>query len=180
MVGEIRDLETAEVAFKAASTGHLVVSTLHTNDAASTVSRLVEMGLEPYVVAEATSIVVAQRLLRRTCTKCTIDHKISEEILINLGVAADKLHEFNKLKRGEGCEECNGLGLKGRMAIFEVLRMTTSVKEAVYRGASPIEVKRQAVKDGMRTLRQASLLKLKAGLTNVEEVLNTTVVDELI
>lgn len=180
MVGEIRDLETAEVAFKAASTGHLVVSTLHTNDAASTVARLVEMGLEPYVVAEATSIVVAQRLLRRNCPKCSVDHKVPEEILINLGVAPDKIAEFTKLKRGEGCEECNGGGLKGRMAIFEVLRMTTSVKEAVYRGASPIEVKRQAVKDGMRTLRQASLLKLKAGLTTVEECLNTTVVDEIV
>jgi type IV pilus assembly protein PilB len=180
MVGEIRDLETAEVAYKAASTGHLVVSTLHTNDAASTVSRLVEMGLEPYVVAEATTIVVAQRLLRRNCPKCSVDHKVPDEVLLKIGIAPDKIGEFKKLKRGEGCEDCGGVGLRGRMAIFEMLRMTTAVKEAIYRGASPIEVKRQAMKDGMRTLRQASLLKLKAGLTVIEEVLNTTVGDDVI
>ena len=180
MVGEIRDLETAEVAFKAASTGHLVVSTLHTNDAAATVSRLVEMGLEPYIVAEATTVVVAQRLLRRTCSKCLVDHKVPEEILLKLGVAPDQLPLFNKLKRGEGCEECGGSGLKGRMAIFEMMKMTTAVKEAVYAGASPIEVKRKAMKDGMRTLRQASLLKLRAGLTIVEEVINTTISDDIV
>jgi type IV pilus assembly protein PilB len=180
MVGEIRDKETAEVAYKAASTGHLVVSTLHTNDASSTVSRLVEMGLEPYVVAEATTIVVAQRLLRRTCVRCAVDHKVPDDVLIKIGVHPDNLGDFKKLKRGEGCEECNGSGLRGRMAIFEMLRMTTSVKEAIYASASPIEIKRQAMKDGMRTLRQAALLKLKAGLTVIEEVLNTTVGDDLI
>lgn len=180
MVGEIRDLETAEVAFKAASTGHLVVSTLHTNDAASTVSRLVEMGVEPYIVAEATTIVIAQRLLRRTCQKCSVDHKVSDEILLKLGVAPEKLPEYKKLKRGEGCDECNGTGLKGRMAIFEVLNLSTKVKEAIYRSASPIEVKRQAIADGMRTLRQAALLKLKSGTTIIEEVLNTTVADDVL
>jgi type IV pilus assembly protein PilB len=179
MVGEIRDLETAEVAFKAASTGHLVVSTLHTNDAPSTVSRLVEIGVEPYIVAESTSIVVAQRLLRRNCPRCLVEHKIHPEVLIKLGVPKESVIEFSKCKRGEGCEECNGLGLKGRMAIFEMLTMTASVKEAIYKGASPLEIKRQAIKDGMRTLRQAALLKLKAGLTSVEEVLNTTVSDVL-
>lgn len=180
MVGEIRDLETAEVAFKAASTGHLVVSTLHTNDAASTVARLVEMGLEPYIVAEATTIVVAQRLLRRTCGKCAVDHKVPEEVLLKLGVAPGLVAGFSKLKRGEGCEDCGGGGLKGRMAIFEMLKMTPAVKEAIYRSASPIELKRQAVADGMRTLRQAALLKLKAGLTIIEEVINTTVADDVI
>lgn len=180
MVGEIRDLETAEVAYKAASTGHLVVSTLHTNDASSTVSRLVEMGLEPYVVAEATTIVVAQRLLRRNCVRCAVDHKVPDEVLLKIGIPQEQLGDFKKMKRGEGCEECGGLGLRGRMAIFEMLRMTTAVKEAIYKGASPIEVKRQAIKDGMRTLRQAALLKLKAGLSTIEEVLNTTVGDDIV
>ena len=179
MVGEIRDLETAEVAFKAASTGHLVVSTLHTNDAASTVSRLVEIGVEPYVVAEATTIVVAQRLLRRNCPKCSIEHRISHEVLLKVGVAKEDLPLFEKTKRGEGCEDCGGTGLKGRMAIFELLNMSVGVKESVYKAGSPMEIKRVAMKDGMRSLRQAGLLKLRAGMTNLEEVLNTTLPDTL-
>jgi len=177
MVGEIRDLETAEVAFKAASTGHLVVSTLHTNDAASTVSRLVEIGVEPYIVAEATTIVVAQRLLRKNCPRCSVDFKVPDEVLLKLGVAQQDVGLFNKMRKGEGCEDCGGTGLRGRMAIFELLNMTALVKEAVYKGGSPLEIKRQAMRDGMRTLRQAALLKLRAGLTNIEEVLNTTVSD---
>lgn len=177
MVGEIRDLETAEVAFKAASTGHLVVSTLHTNDAASTVSRLVEIGVEPYIVAEATTIVVAQRLIRRVCPKCAVEHKIPEEVLLKIGVTQEEIPQYTRLKRGEGCDDCGGSGLKGRLAIFEVLQMSTAVKEAIYKGASPIEIKRQGMASGMRTLRQSALLKLKAGITIVEEVLNTTVAD---
>lgn len=177
MVGEIRDLETAEVSFKAASTGHLVVSTLHTNDAASTMSRLVEIGVEPYIVAEATSIVVAQRLVRRNCARCAVDHQIPKEVLKKIGVAEADMASFSKVKKGEGCEECGGSGLKGRMAIFEMMTMTAGVKEAIYKNASPIEIKRMAIQDGMRTLRQAALLKLKAGLTTVEEVLNATVND---
>jgi len=180
MVGEIRDLDTAEVAFKAASTGHLVVSTLHTNDAASTVSRLVEIGVEPYIVAEATTIVVAQRLVRKVCMRCGVEHKVADEVLLKLGVKKEDLGQFKKLRKGEGCEECGGSGLKGRMAIFEMMRMTTAVKEAIYKGASPLEVKRCAIKDGMRTLRQAAMLKLKAGQTIVEEVLNTTVADDIV
>ncbi len=179
MVGEIRDLETAEVAYKAASTGHLVVSTLHTNDAASTVSRLVEIGVEPYIIAEATTIVVAQRLLRRNCTKCAVEIKLLPEALTKIGVAPDQVPLYTKLKKGEGCEECGGSGLKGRMAIFEMMTMSTSVKEGIFRNASPIELKRMAMRDGMRTLRQAALLKLRAGLTTVEEVLNTTVADNV-
>lgn len=179
MVGEIRDLETAQVAYKAASTGHLVVSTLHTNDASATVSRLMEMGIEPYIVAEATTIVVAQRLLRRNCPKCSVPDKVPAEMLIKLGVPADQVGDYSKIKKGEGCEECSGLGLKGRMAIFEVMRMTSRVKEAIYRGASPLELKRHAIADGMRTLRQSALQKLKVGQTNLEEVLNSTVADDV-
>lgn len=177
MVGEIRDIETAEVAFKAASTGHLVVSTLHTNDAAGTVSRLIEIGVEPYIVAESTSIVVAQRLLRRNCSRCSIDIQVPNEVLLKLGVQKARLGEYNRLKRGEGCENCGGSGLKGRIAIFEVLRMSDNLKQAVYKGASPNELKAQAVISGMRSLRQSALLKLKAGMTTVEEVINTTLAD---
>ena len=180
MVGEIRDLDTAEVAFKAASTGHLVVSTLHTNDAASTVSRLVEIGVEPYIVAEATTIVVAQRLVRKVCARCSADHKVADEVLIKLGVKPENLGDYKKLRKGEGCDECGGSGLKGRLAIFEMMQMTTAVKEAIYKGASPLEVKRCAIRDGMRTLRQAALIKLKSGQTIVEEVLNTTVADDIL
>jgi type IV pilus assembly protein PilB len=180
MVGEIRDLDTAEVAFKAASTGHLVVSTLHTNDAASTVSRLVEIGVEPYIVAEATTIVVAQRLVRKVCARCGVEHKVSDEVLLKIGVKKEELALYNKVRKGEGCEECGGSGLKGRLAIFEMMKMTTAVKEAIYKGASPLDVKRCAIKDGMRTLRQAALLKLRSGQTIVEEVLNTTVADDIV
>ncbi len=180
MVGEIRDLETAEVAYKAASTGHLVVSTLHTNDAASTVSRLVEMGVAPYIVSEATTIVVAQRLIRTLCARCSVDHKVPDEVLLKLGVLPANLEGYRKLKKGEGCDACAGTGMRGRMAIFEVLKMNAAIKEAIYRSASPIELKREAIKNGMRSLRQAALLKLRAGVTNIEEVLNTTVADDII
>jgi len=177
MVGEIRDVETAEVAYKAASTGHMVVSTLHTNDAASTMSRLVEIGVEPYIVAEATTIVVAQRLVRRNCGKCSVEHQVPREVLKKIGVPDNEMNLYVKLKKGEGCEECGGSGLKGRLAIFEMMTMTAGVKEAIYKGGSPLEIKRMAIQDGMRTLRKAALLKLKAGLTTVEEVLNATVAD---
>jgi type IV pilus assembly protein PilB len=180
MVGEIRDFDTAEIAYKAASTGHLVVSTLHTNDAASTISRLVEIGLEPYVVAEATTIVVAQRLLRRVCVKCGREQRIEPKALLKLGVPEAELPQYTKTKRGDGCEECNGTGLRGRLAIFEMMRMTNRVKEAIYAGASPLSLKKCAIEDGMRTLRQAALLKLKAGQTTVEEVLNATVADDVV
>jgi type IV pilus assembly protein PilB len=179
MVGEIRDLETAEVAFKAASTGHLVVSTLHTNDAASTVARLVEIGVEPYIVAEATTIVVAQRLIRRNCPRCSVDFRIPPEILLKAGVAQEELALYGRTKKGEGCEDCGGSGLKGRLAIFELLTMTANVKEAVYKGGSPLQIKRMAMQDGMRTLRQAALMKLQAGLTTLDEVLNVTVADNI-
>lgn len=180
MVGEIRDLDTAEIAYKAASTGHLVVSTLHTNDAASTISRLCEIGLEPYIVAEATTIVVAQRLLRKVCARCGRESKVPPEVLVKIGVPEAELPLYNKTRRGDGCEDCGGTGLRGRMAIFEMMRMTNKVKEAIYKNASPLELKRCAMDDGMKTLRHAALMKLKAGLTTVEEVLNATVADDLV
>jgi type IV pilus assembly protein PilB len=124
--------------------------------------------------------VIAQRLIRKICPKCSIDHKVPSEVLLKLGVATSEIDQYSKLKKGEGCDDCGGTGLRGRMAIFEVLRMGNNIKEAIYKEASPIEIKREAMKGGMRTLRQAALLKLKAGVTIIEEVINTTVADDVI
>ncbi|HAG91791.1 MAG TPA: type IV-A pilus assembly ATPase PilB [Bdellovibrionales bacterium] len=179
MVGEIRDLETAEVAYKAASTGHMVVSTLHTNDSAATISRLVEMGLEPYVVAEATSLVVAQRLLRQVCSHCVAPAKVPAEILVKLGVPEDELGQYTKLLKGEGCELCNGTGLRGRLAVFEVMKLGMDLKEAIYKSSSPLTLKRTAISEGMSTLRQSALEMLKNGKTTVEEVAMNTVGDDV-
>lgn len=180
MVGEIRDLETAEVAYKAASTGHLVVSTLHTNDAASTVIRLIEMGVPNFMVAEATTLILAQRLIRKVCSRCAADYSPPKEILLKIGVPESELHEYNNLQRGEGCDHCNGTGLAGRLAIYEVMKMTAAVKDAIFKGATPLQLKRHAIKhDKMKTLRQNALIKLKRGLTTIEEVLNSSVGDDL-
>lgn len=180
MVGEIRDLETAEIAYKASSTGHMVVSTLHTNDAASTVTRLVDMGVAPYMVAEATTLVIAQRLIRKVCPKCTAEHKVNPQVLLDLGVREDELNDYKSLVKGEGCAYCNGSGLAGRIAIFEVMKMTPNIKDAIFKGSSPMELKRYAIaKDQMRTLRRSALNKLKSGETTIEEVLNTTIRDDL-
>ncbi|MCB0407479.1 MAG: type IV-A pilus assembly ATPase PilB [Bdellovibrionales bacterium] len=180
MVGEIRDLETAEVAYKAASTGHLVVSTLHTNDASATVARLVDMGIEPYMVGESTSLILAQRLIRRVCKSCMTEHKVPNEVLLNLGVKESDLPLFNNIKKGEGCEACMGTGTAGRVAIFEVMPFNAKVREAIIKGATPLELKRQAVNEaGMITLRQSALIKLREGLTTIEEVLNGSVKDDL-
>ena len=180
MVGEIRDLVTAEIGYKAASTGHLVVSTLHTNDAAATVTRLIDMGVAPYMVAEATSLVVAQRLIKKICEKCSVEHKVPPEVLLDLGVKEADLPSYTNLRKGEGCEICKGTGLKGRIAIFEVMKITGAVKDAIFKGCSPLELKRYAIeKEGMHSLRQSALLKLRDGLTTVEEVLNTSVGDDI-
>ncbi len=180
MVGEIRDLETASIAYKAASTGHLVVSTLHTNDAASTVNRLVAMGVPSYLVAEGTSLVVAQRLIKKICNNCIVDTKVAPEILLDLGVTEAELPEYSNLKKGEGCPNCNGTGLSGRLAVYEMLEVSSGVKDAIFKGASNLEMKRAAVNDAkMITLRRAALLKLKKGQTSVEEVLSSTVEDDL-
>ncbi|RME14722.1 MAG: type IV-A pilus assembly ATPase PilB [Bdellovibrio sp.] len=179
MVGEIRDLETANIAYKAASTGHLVISTLHTNDAASTVTRLIDMGVPNYMVAEATSLIVAQRLIKTICEKCKDDHHVSDDVLLNLGVKEEELHEFKNLKKGLGCEQCDHTGLKGRIAVFEVMKVTSAIKEGIFKNFSPQDLKRHAVeKDHLITLRRNALLKLKRGITTVEEVLNSTIGDE--
>jgi type IV pilus assembly protein PilB len=180
MVGEIRDLDTASIAYKAASTGHLVISTLHTNDAPQTINRLVAMGIPNYMVAEGTTLVVAQRLLKKVCRKCVIDHRVPNEVLLEMGILESELPEFATLKKGEGCEACNYSGMSGRAAVYEVLWITANVKDAIFKNDSAINIKRRAIKeDGLISLRRAALLKLKAGVVPVEEVLTGTVKDDL-
>lgn len=179
MVGEIRDLETAEIAYKAASTGHLVLSTLHTNDAASTITRLLDMGLPPFIVAESTSLVVAQRLLKKNCERCKMQVKVDDEVLLSLGVTENELLEFNNLFKGSGCEVCGGTGLKGRTPIFETLRISVPVKEAIYAGSTPLQIKQRAMReDGFITLRKSALIRLKHGVVNVEQVIAGTISDD--
>lgn len=176
MVGEIRDLETAEIAFKAASTGHLVVSTLHTNDAPSTVIRLTEIGIQPYVITSTVNLVVAQRLVGKICESCKIPVEISPQNLINIGVPQNEVAEY-KIYKGKGCSSCNNTGIKGRLAIYELLPMTEKIKDAVLKGANQAQLRFLARELGLRTLRRSALLKLKRGVTTFEEVLNSSVKD---
>jgi len=178
MVGEIRDLETAEIAMKAASTGHLVVSTLHTNDAPQTVIRLTEMGVAPYIITSTVVLMVAQRLVGKVCESCKTPIEVNAQTLIDLGILAEEVKDY-KLFKGKGCTTCNGTGIKGRLAIFELMLMSEKVKEAILNGASSSELRTLARQEGMRTLRRSALLKLKKGETTIEEVLNTSVKDTL-
>lgn len=177
MVGEIRDLETAEIAFKAASTGHLVLSTLHTNDAPSTVIRLTEMGVAPYLISSTVNLVVAQRLVGRICEACKEPLQVPEATLLNLGVSKADIPRFN-LMRGRGCAVCNNTGIKGRLAIYELMPLTEKIKDAVLRNASAQELRRLTRELGYRTLRRSGLLKLARGQTTIDEVLNTSVRDD--
>ena len=173
LVGEIRDQETATVAVQAALTGHLVFSSLHTNDAPSAVLRLLNMGVEPFVVLAAVSTVVAQRLLRKVCPDCTKSVTVSEKQLEFLG--ADRhLVEKGKFMRGEGCDRCLGGGYRGRVAIFEVLELSDSMKEMILKGENLIAVKRRAIADGMKTLRQSALHLVGSGTTTLEEAIAST------
>ncbi|MDX9730390.1 MAG: type IV-A pilus assembly ATPase PilB [Bdellovibrionales bacterium] len=176
LVGEIRDLVTAEVAFKAASTGHLVLSTLHTNDAPATVSRLLDMGIVPYVITSTVSVVVAQRLVGRVCERCKEPHKVEKAALIRAGVPEAEADQYEPV-RGTGCANCNGSGVKGRVALFEVMTITDVLREAILSGAGPVEIKRAALRGGMRSLRQAGLMKLKKGEISFEQLLTMTVGD---
>ncbi|MBL7542485.1 MAG: type IV-A pilus assembly ATPase PilB [Bdellovibrionaceae bacterium] len=176
MVGEIRDLETAEIAFKAASTGHLVVSTLHTNDAPSTVIRLTEIGIQPYVITSTVNLVVAQRLVGKICENCKVPVEMPVQNLINIGVPPAEVGEY-KLYKGKGCGSCNNTGIKGRLAIYELLPMTEKVKDAILKGANQGQLRYLARELGLRTLRRSALLKLKRGITTFEEVLNSSVKD---
>lgn len=177
MVGEIRDFETCEIAIKAALTGHLVLSTLHTNDAPSTVSRMLNMGIEPFLITAALNVIVAQRLVRRICNECKEPSTTANaEILRELQVPQQHIGKF-QVMRGRGCETCSNTGHKGRIAIYEVMTASDSLKEAILNGASAAEIKQAAIRGGMKTLRQSAISKLIDGLTTVEEVGRVTAAD---
>ena len=174
LVGEIRDFETAEIAVKAALTGHLVLSTLHTNDAPSTVNRLMNMGIEPFLVASSVNLICAQRLVRRICASCKQPHPTPPPALIQAGFTPEDALSVVPMK-GSGCEKCNNTGYKGRVGLYEVMDVTDDLRELVLVGASGLELRRRAIEDGMITLRQSGLRKVKAGLTTIEEVARETV-----
>ncbi|HVE56030.1 MAG TPA: type IV-A pilus assembly ATPase PilB [Pyrinomonadaceae bacterium] len=174
LVGEIRDFETAEIAIKAALTGHLVLSTLHTNDAPSTISRMVNMGIEPFLVATSVNIIQAQRLIRRVCKDCKEEVHVPVEGLIEIGFSPEEAPEIKSYK-GKGCQTCNGTGYKGRVGLYEVMEITDELRELIIIGASAIELRRKAVECGMITLRQSGLYKLREGVTTIEEVVKETV-----
>lgn len=172
MVGEIRDLETAQIAIRASLTGHLVLSTVHTNSAAATITRLVNMDVEPFLIASTVLAVESQRLLRKICEKCRKETEYPDEILMDAGIDPKKL-DFT-LYKGEGCDECRGTGYKGRIGIFENMMITPKIRELILRNATSAEIEKAAVDDGMVTLHEAALRKLKSGLTTVEEVIRET------
>lgn len=178
MVGEVRDLETAQIAVKAALTGHLVLSTLHTNDAPSTVDRLINMGVETFLLISSINLIAAQRLVRRICEKCKESAEVSPEILINLGVDPAEVGAGFSTFHGRGCGNCNGTGYRGRLAIYEVMVMHEGLKELILRNASVVELKREAVKQGMSTLRMSALQKVREGLTTIEETVRVTDTDK--
>jgi type IV pilus assembly protein PilB len=174
MVGEIRDLETGSIAIKAALTGHLVLSTLHTNDAPSTITRMMDMGIEPFNVASAVNLIVAQRLVRRICENCKVEHQYSEEELAALGVEDAAQGADMTTYRGEGCDQCGKTGYRGRQGLYEVMSMTPELRRMVLKSASTAELTEQAVKDGMLTLRMDGMMKLRRGVTTLEEIVKET------
>jgi type II secretory ATPase GspE/PulE/Tfp pilus assembly ATPase PilB-like protein len=174
MVGEVRDLETAEIAVKAALTGHLVLSTLHTNDAPSSINRLTNMGVEPFLVTASINMVVAQRLVRRICENCKEVYKPSSDLMTVLSVQDSK--EI-KIYKGSGCDRCRMTGYKGRVALYEVLLVSDKMRDMIIEGISSSNMKKVAIEEGMETLRQSGTKKVLEGLTTPEEVLATTVAD---
>ena len=174
LVGEIRDFETAEIAIKAALTGHLVLSTLHTNDAPSTISRLMNMGIEPFLVATSVNLIQAQRLIRRICKDCKRDHPMPPEALMEVGFTAEDAKALKTFK-GKGCATCNNTGYKGRIGLYEVMEVNDDIRELILIGASSLELRKKAIEDGMITLRESGLQKVRAGVTTLEEVVRETV-----
>ena len=174
LVGEIRDFETAEIAVKAALTGHLVLSTLHTNDAPSTVNRLMNMGIEPFLVASSLNLICAQRLVRRICKNCTEPDPTPAPALMQAGFNAEDAKTVVPNK-GRGCEKCNQTGFKGRVGLYEVMEVTEELRELILVGASSLELRRKAVDGGMITLRSSGLRKVKEGVTTIEEIVRETV-----
>ncbi len=177
MVGEIRDFETAEIAVKAALTGHLVLSTLHTNDAPQTVNRMLNMGVEPFLVASAVNLIVAQRLARKVCLDCKEEDEVPPEALRDLGVKMEDIDTGVTVYKGRGCPVCNNTGYKGRVALYEVMPIWDELKELILAGASALELKKDAVRLGMQTLRMSAINKLKEGITTVQEVGRCTMPD---
>jgi type IV pilus assembly protein PilB len=174
LVGEIRDFETAEIAIKAALTGHLVLSTLHTNDAPSTISRLMNMGVEPFLVATSVNLIQAQRLIRRICKDCKKEHPTPNEALVEIGFSSEEAGKM-KTYKGKGCPTCNDTGYKGRIGLYEVMEVTDEVRELILIGASALELRKKSIEDGMITLRESGLQKIRNGITTIEEVLRETV-----
>jgi len=178
MVGEIRDFETAEIAVKAALTGHMVLSTLHTNDAPATISRLLNMGVEPFLITASVNLVLAQRLARKVCKDCTQPFEYDYKVLKDLGATDDQIkNNPGKTTKGAGCKTCNGTGYKGRVALYEVMRFSDPLKELVLQGSSSAELKAAAIKNGMISLRMAGTSKVLNGTTTPEEVMRVTMAD---
>jgi type IV pilus assembly protein PilB len=174
LVGEIRDFETAEIAIKAALTGHLVLSTLHTNDAPSSINRLMNMGIEPFLVATSVNLVVAQRLVRRVCEKCKQPEDVPIQALLNIGFNESEAPNI-QIFRGRGCDECNQRGYRGRIGIYEVMVVGEDVRELILSGASAVELRRKAIEEGMISLRHSGLQKIREGMTTIEEVVRESV-----
>jgi type IV pilus assembly protein PilB len=174
LVGEIRDFETAEIAVKAALTGHLVLSTLHTNDAPSTINRLMNMGIEPFLVASSVHLICAQRLVRRVCQRCKQQHPMPPQSLVQAGFSQEDANSVVPMK-GKGCERCNNTGYKGRVGLYEVMEVSEELRELILVGASGLELRRKAIDEGMITLRNSGLRKVKEGMTTIEEVVRETV-----
>ena len=177
MIGEIRDFETAEIGVKAALTGHLVLSTLHTNDCPSTVNRLLNMGIEPFLVASAVNLITGQRLGRRLCQECQVPEEVPKETLIRAGVLEDQVDSFNSY-RGEGCAKCNDTGYKGRVGFYQVMPMFEELRELILAGANTAELKRESMRLGVKTMRQAALTKMDERITSFEETLRCTIADD--
>jgi type IV pilus assembly protein PilB len=176
LVGEVRDFETAEVSIQAALTGHLVLSTLHTNDAPSSITRLLNMGVEPFLVTAAVNLICAQRLVRKICSNCKVDAQVNMQKLLDLGIdpaAAKQMRTF----KGAGCSQCSNTGFSGRFGIYEVMPFSSALKEAVLGGANSLTLKKKAMEEGMRTLRMAALTKVAEGMTTLEEALSSTASD---
>jgi type IV pilus assembly protein PilB len=176
MVGEIRDFETAQIAIQSALTGHLVMSTLHTNDAPGTITRLVDMGIEPFLITSSVLLILAQRLVRKICTECKEPFKVNPKLLLGLGVPRGEIDGFAVYK-GKGCSLCSNTGYKGRVGLYEVMPLWDDLKELVLSRASSLDIKKEAIRQGMKTLRRAGVEKINEGMTTIEEVLRTTMGD---
>jgi type IV pilus assembly protein PilB len=174
LVGEIRDFETAEIAIKAALTGHLVLSTLHTNGAPETITRLMNMGIEPFLVATSVHLICAQRLVRRVCKDCSEVVEVPPQTLIDAGFTPEESKTV-KIHKGKGCGVCNNTGYKGRCGLYEVMEVDDEIRELVLVGASAVELKKKAIERGMITLRRSGLIKVAAGMTTLEEVARETI-----